>query len=105
MSVYTYRNPSEVARFLRAHPQVTATLAAAVPHLHEHFGADVRVKLEVTRERETGDRRKLLARILTPLPVSEAVIRLDDFDDAWFLDQIRRVDGFLNFDISFEEVE
>jgi len=98
-AMYSLRDRAEVEHFLQTYPHLINVLLESYPHLLEHFGSDVKVALEVVSDPEVGDWRQLFAYILTPMPVREALDRLDRLDKEWFLDQLDRTDGLLTFDI------
>ena len=99
--IYSLRNAAAVRRFLRAHPQLLEVLLEAYIHLQRYFGSKPQVTLEVVSDPEVEGLEELFAYILTDLPVDEAMARLDKLDQEWFLDQLDRVDGRLNFNLEF----
>jgi hypothetical protein len=90
-----------VRHFVRCHPEVIETLIEARPRLEEHFGPQVKVSLELVSDPEADATEQLFAYIVTSLPVDEGINRLDAFDEDWFLHQIDRVAGRLNFNLEF----
>ena len=98
---YSLRDPARVKLFLHAHPQLKDVLIEARPHLQKHFGPDAQVFLEVVPDPEIEGWDQLIAHIRTDHQPEEALHRLDQFDDEWFLDQLSRVGGQLNFNLEF----
>jgi hypothetical protein len=98
---YAFRDEATVRSFLHDHPQVIEVLLEAYTRLQGYFGPDLRVTLEVVRDPEVEDLGELFAYIATSLPVCDALTQLNRFDGNWFLDQLDRVDGLLNFNLEF----
>ncbi len=99
--IYFLRDAAAVKRFLHARPQLAEVLLEARVHLQKYFGPDPQVALEVASDPETEGLEELFAYIRTPLPVDEALARLNRLDEEWFLDQLDRVDGQFNFNLEF----
>ena len=60
--------------------------------------------LEVTFDPDSenpADSEELFAYIPTSLPVEEALDRLHQLDQEWFLNQLHRVRGRVNFNLDF----
>lgn len=98
---YIFREPALIRQFLRTHEPLIEVLFEAWPHLHQYFGPDLQVALEVVSDPEVENWDELFAYILTPFSSDEALARLNRFDQDWFLDQLSQVDGKLNFDVEF----
>lgn len=99
--IYSFRNDAAVQRFLYSYPQLAKVLLEAHVYLKKHFGPEPQVTLEVVSDPEVEGWDELFAYILTSLPVDEALARLNRLDEEWFLDQLDRVDGLLNFNLEF----
>lgn len=98
--VYSFRDATAVVRFLRVRPNLIDVLLEAQSQLECHFGANPQVVLEVVSDPE-GERDELSAYVRTSASVDESLARLDRFDEEWFLDQLDRVNGQLNFDLEY----
>jgi len=98
---YLVTNPQTVRQFVRLHPYLAELLIEAFAPLREFFGPDPQVSLSVVSDPEQEGLEELLGSILTPLPPDEALARLDAFDEYWFLDQLDRANGTLNFNLEF----
>ncbi len=98
-NLYTFRNPVAVRRFLLNHPHLIDLLLEAYPHLAQTFGQDSHVALEVVRDPEVANWTQLVAYLVTSLPVDQALDKLDEFDDEWFLGQDDRVGDLFNFNL------
>ena len=98
---YSFRDVAAVQAFLHANPELVELLCEAYGHLEKHFGPDPQVALAVISDPEGKGADQLFAYIVTSLEVEEAVARLDGFDMEWFLDQLGRAGGRLNFSLEF----
>lgn len=99
--IYGFREEAEAARFLRMHPALIDLLLEAPPHFERYFGPNPQVVLEVVVDPEASDSEELFANICTSLPAEEALERLDQLDEGWFLDQLERTAGRFNFNLEF----
>ena len=102
--LYLITNSLAVRQFIRLHPMLAEVLLEACGPLSELFGPSPKVALSVARDPEQEDLTELVASILTPLEPDAALERLDALDEYWFLDQIDRVQGHLNFNLEFVSV-
>ena len=101
---YTLADIEEVRRFLRVYPDAANVMIEAWPHIERIFGPNSRVVLEVTFDPESENLRdfeELFGNIQTSLPVEEALRRLRQLDDEWFLAQLTRASGRVNFSLEF----
>lgn len=98
--VYSFRDATAVVLFLRVRPNLVDVLLEAQSQLECHFGANPQVVLEIVSDPE-GERDELFAYVRTCASVDDSLARLDRFDEEWFLDQIDRVNGQLNFDLEY----
>ncbi len=96
---YDSQDWNAVSRFLDDNPYLIPVLNEAYSAIETVFGAGARVELEVTTDPEIADLVKLFGYIMTGLPVTEAFSKLNEFDDTWFLDNLSRAKGKLNFDL------
>jgi len=99
--IYSFRDEAETARFLRIHPALIDLLLEAPPHVERYFGPNPQVVLEVVADPEASDSEELFANICTSLPVEEALERLDQLDEGWFLAQLEWTAGRFNFNLEF----
>jgi hypothetical protein len=100
----SWKNADEVRRFLRVYPDAPDVLLEARPYIERVFGPTTQVVLEVTFDPDSESPRgseELFGNIRTSLPVEEALDRLNQFDSEWFLAQLARAGGRLNFNLDF----
>ena len=99
--LYTYRRSSEVAEFLKVHPFLVPLLVEAYTQIGNCFGSQTDVVLEVVRDPEVRTAVEIFGYIISTLTPDEAGRRLQQFDRNWFLKQLSRTKGLLNFDVEF----
>lgn len=85
---------ADALRFLGKHPFLVQVLEEAYPVIVRHFGEDATCKLRVIQDPDGGP-DELHGVVLTRLASREALRRLDDLDDEWWLDQLPRARGRL----------
>ena len=100
--IYTFRRPEEVGEFLREHPFLIPLLVEAHGKITHYFGGTSKVVLEVITDPEVRGLVEMFGYIVTPLTPEEAGNRLQHFDRGWFLSQLPRAKGLLNFDVEFQ---
>lgn len=81
---YTFRRPEDVYDFLKKEPSAIALVSEAHGRIREHFPQG-EIFMEVLRDPGSPIERELLISISTSLPPSDAVRKLDAFDDSWWL--------------------
>jgi hypothetical protein len=99
--LYTFRRGEEVSRFVERHPFLIPALLEAYSRIENYFGLHPQVFFEVVRDPEVQGLVELFGCIVTRLAPEEAGEQLQRFDRDWFLDQLPRVKGLLNFDVEF----
>ena len=99
--LYAFRRAKDVSCFLQAHPFLVPLLIEAHGQIAESFGQSPEVVLEVVTDPEVHELVEMFGYIVTPLTPEEAGKRLQQFDRKWFLRQIARTKGLLNFDVEF----
>lgn len=93
---YYIQRPIEVGKFIAQNPEVTKFLFAALPQIKEAWGSDVKSEIDLLEDSE-DDSKSLVVRIVSSLPDPYAA--LDRFDEHWWLANIGRSDGLLNFSV------
>lgn len=87
-SIYTFKNPAEIRKFLWTHKDLIGTLLEAHKQIKRVFGENmIEVYLEYGRDPEE-DFEGLFAVIKTNLSPEESLDLLDRFDEEWFLDNV-----------------
>jgi hypothetical protein len=97
--IYTVHLSGEVQRFLYCNPDVAEIILEAYLYLENYFGPAVEIRPEIIRDPEIPGHEQLMVYIVTCLPVDEALARMAQFDDEWFLDQLDRFESDLNFNL------
>jgi hypothetical protein len=91
---YVLPKDSSVTEFLDAHRTIPALLIRAVPHLREYFGNTV-FALRATSD-EYGW-QSLYADAIWPGDAHDAVVAIDQFEDAWWIANSHEGLGNLTF--------
>jgi hypothetical protein len=99
--LYTIREADVVKQFILDHSELIEVLIEAHDQVQRQFGPDQEIALEVVSDPEVEDLDELFAYVLTSRPAEEAQTRLNQLDEAWFLDQLDRVGGIFNLDLEF----
>ncbi len=82
--VCTLRRPNDVYYFLKKEPSAIALVSEACERIREHFPQD-EIFMEVLTDPGSPMEKELLISISTSLPASDAIRKLDAFDDSWWL--------------------
>ena len=98
---YEFRNSPAVKEFIRKNEYLTELLLEARQRIREYFGPDVSAALDVIREPGAKNGGRLFVLILTTLRPKEAVSRLEELDQGWWLDVILAARGKLTIDIDY----
>lgn len=98
--MYTLSNSSKLLRFFDENRYLINVVIEAHEELRKRFPSE-ELLLEVVSDPEADSCDELFAYILTSLPVEDALQRLNDLDDQWFLDELDRTNGLFNFNLRF----
>jgi hypothetical protein len=82
------------------HPGLIEVLMEAWPYLSKHFGPHPMVSLEVVHDPTSPDVDQLFAYIHTSLAADEALDKLDELDEEWFLSRADKVGALFNFNLA-----
>jgi hypothetical protein len=97
---YNIPNSADVAVFLDKHPGLADFVLEAAKHIRKYFPYE-KLSLEVVSDPEMGEDEELFSYILTSLSVEDALQKLNNFDEQWFLNQLDRTGGLFNFNLKF----
>ncbi len=100
VAIYTMRDILGIRTYIRAHQTLADMLIEAYDQIARFFGPVPQIVLSIDGD-PAGEDSELFGSILTPLDVPEALNNLNEFDQSWFLDQISRTEGKLNFNVTF----
>jgi hypothetical protein len=104
-NAYALRNAPACDAYFAAHPQVADFLQASYGQLRRFFGPEASLVLEVVRDPEASVPSDFLfVNIRTSMPVDDALARLDQFDEDWYLDQVDTFGDLVNFNLEFYEL-
>ena len=99
-AIYTMSDALRIRTFIRDRPVLADMLIEAYDRIAGLFGPAPQIVLSIDGD-PAGEDSELFGSILTPLDVPEALNNLNEFDQSWFLDQISRTEGKLNFNVTF----
>jgi hypothetical protein len=100
-AIYLFRNPAEVIGFLQSNRFLAPILIEASLEIGKHFN-DPRIVLEVDRDEEERSSQQLVAYITTNFNPAEALRRLKQFDEDWWLDVMDLTQGRLCISLEYE---
>lgn len=96
---YQMDNRGQVMGYLERYSWLPRFLVTAAEMLDRYFPQGTKYVLEFFTDPEQEDWDELFVNIRSELPIDEALDRLDAFDSDWFLDQIDKVGGVVNFNV------
>jgi hypothetical protein len=97
---YILQQPSSVGSFLQEHKELVSLLTEASKELRKYFSTED-FKLQLVSDPEIAGDQQLFVYISTSLSVTDALKKLDEFDEKWWLDRIDHANGLLNFNLRF----
>jgi len=97
---YKLSNPSKLLSFFEKNSYLIPVVIEAYEELKERFPSE-KLVLEVVSDSEDDSCDELFAYINTSLPVEEALQKLDDLDEQWFLNKLDETKGLFNFNLKF----
>lgn len=101
-SLYIIPEPEAVLAFLRNNPRSGELVLQAYQQLDRLFGPDPQIELTLISDPEAIEvQQTWFGHIRMQLPVPEAIAKLHEFDETWFLDAVRHVNAKLNFSLRF----
>jgi hypothetical protein len=100
-NLYVLRDENTIHSFLQEYAHLVDLLLEAYQHIEIYFGSNPRVFLEVVIDPEATNDRQLVAYIRTDLPPDEALSKLQQLDERWWLDAMDRSEGKLCVHIEF----
>jgi hypothetical protein len=99
-TIFIFRNPDEIKKFLVEHRLIIPVLLNARSIIEKFFGNDVPIALEVIIDPEAKNNKQLFGYISTgSMPLGDALERFNTFDESWFIQQYELTDGLFNFNI------
>ena len=99
---YTISNSQlmSIERFLDKHKDIADLVLEAHAKIRDFFTSET-LLLELISDISIEGGEELFVYIQTHLSVEEAVEKMNDFDEQWFLDQLSRTKGLFNFNLRF----
>ena len=97
---YKIENMDQVFSFLDKHEHLVAFLLEAASQIQDIFG-HVTLKLRLRQDLEHPEDLGLIGEIYADLSVDDALSKLDEFDHKWFLNNARKTEGKVQFDVEW----
>lgn len=98
---YGFKDDAEVADYLEKHHSLSNLLVEAQAEIREYFGSDVQLVLKVVKDPDVGDDQRLFVLIQTDMSPEDALDRLDELYDAWWLDALPEADHKMSIDVEY----
>ncbi len=98
--LYEFRD-DRVVRYLEKHPPLASVLKEAHERIRKYFGQDARVVLDAIKDSEMDDNERLFAFVQTNLSADDALDRLDELYEQWWLDRLSMVQPKMSIDVEF----
>lgn len=93
---YVFEDPAATENFLTKHRSLVEVLIDAVPHMRRCFGGEITLKIRVVFE-DAGP-TTVSAVALWEGTLNSATESLAQFDESWWLDNVKRARGRIVFD-------
>lgn len=100
--LYLFRGRSEIEKFLINYPFLVSFLQEAYGQIKTYFGESAQLILEVITDPEIAGAQELTIFIRTNLSSDEALQKLEQLDEGWWLDTAIDIREKLCIDIEFE---
>ncbi|MGK7878302.1 MAG: hypothetical protein AB4426_34870 [Xenococcaceae cyanobacterium] len=97
--LYTFRKPTAIVKFLEKYPFLVAILQSVPDKTIDYF-PNSQLFLEYVTDPEIDD-EQLVVYIATDLDPDEAVDRLWQLGDNWWLNALEKAQGQLGIDVEF----
>lgn len=97
---YILPEPASAIDFLQEHQELVALLNESYNEIRKYFPSED-LKLQLVSDREIAEDQQLFVYINTSTSVVDALKKLDEFDNHWWLERIDMVNGLLNFNLRF----
>jgi hypothetical protein len=98
--MYSFRNAEQIQAFLGKNPAVVPVLTDAYLKIGSYFPSS-QLFLELFRAPEVEDREYLFILIATNLTPDEALKKLSQLDEDWWLDAMYSVQGRVSLNVEF----
>lgn len=98
---FEFKDRNTVVSFLRENPLLVDLLFETRQKISHYFGPETRSALEVFTDPDDGDDHRLFALILTTFPSDEALSRLEQLDQEWWIQQPYEAKRLMNVDVEY----
>ncbi len=98
---YEFRDDAAVESYIEQHPSLSSVLTDAHDKIREYFGSDTHAVLDVIKDSEMDDHERLFVFVQTELSADDALDRLDELYEQWWLGALSAVRPKLSIDVEF----
>lgn len=98
--LYSLSNYSKLFLIFDRNRHLIPIIFNAYEEIKKRFPSE-KLILESVSDPEAENEEEVFVYILTSLPVGEAIARLNNLDEEWFLSELPRTKGLFNFNIRF----
>ncbi len=98
---YEIRNPSKVAEFLSENIFLLDLLKVMPGKLKKFFGKNVKLAVELFAEPEMPSSKEIFVLVLTKEGATKARLKMDEFDEKWWLENMDRANCKLNVSLEY----
>lgn len=98
---YEFRDDSAVRTYLTNHPSLHKPLEEAHERICKYFGPDTRIVLDAIKDSEMDNNERLFAFVQTELSADDALDRLDELYEQWWLDRLSTIQPKMSIDVEF----
>jgi len=102
MENYELSNKDDVQLFLHENPSIISLVNETNTKIHEYFSSVGKITLEVQTDPEEN-RKNLIAKVFSKLPIDDAMDKLDIFDQEWFASKFIESEMHFNVTLDYEE--
>ena len=90
---------TEAAEYLQQHPMLYPYLVESVGKIKSIFGSNVELELRLMKDPEIANYQTLYCYIWVLMSVDEAMDKLDNFDDEYYLKLPNQIRDYLNYNV------
>jgi hypothetical protein len=93
------RNPSEIKSFLKGNLALVSLIKNSFKYIRQIFGHNTNIELELIRDAESPTGEELVVFVQTPLRPEEALSKLHELDELWWIEASGKSNGRVSIHI------
>lgn len=98
---YEFRDSAAIETYIEQNPSLFNLLMNARDKIREHFGSDAHVVLEAVKGLEADNDKRLFVFVQTESSSDEALDRLDELYEKWWIDALSTARPKLSIDVEY----